>query len=682
MYPFSVKIPQPAIASKLEQWGISPFVSGILAARGIHTVEEAQAILSPNETLSHDPYALDNMEKAVRRIQTAIAKKEAIAVYGDYDVDGITATALLTNFLQSQGANVLPYIPHRIAEGYGLNQVALEELFRRGIRLVLTVDCGISGKEQVDFANDLGMQVIITDHHSCPKVLPPAYAIVNPRMGNYPFPNLAGVGVALKIAQALCPVEQREEVFFQYSDLVAVGTIADVMPMEGENRYFVREGLKKLNQNPLLGLQLILEEIGVAERTVNTGTIGYNLAPRINAAGRLDCSEVALDLLLTTDQQQGKALVQELCQLNLQRQEIESDIFQECIDYLEENPPEHLIFLENDQWHVGVVGIVASRLGEHYQLPTVMVCTREGIGKGSCRTFGEINLYELLTNVSPLLLGFGGHAQAAGFTVAEEHITELAQALEAELKEQNHYQAPKLQSLDLRCAISQLTLEAVEELDSLEPTGANCPRPTFLLEQAEVIGASLVGGGRHLRLRLRQDETEISGIYFHYMGDPIYIGVLMDIAFHLQINEYRGEITPQLQIFSMCLSQEADSLYQRWKRGSPPTAEEASIICPSLGEVKSLYSMLQKSPVVQEGKSYSQLYQWIEQQGNLSPYHGESALALLRDCGLVELDSEKHQLSLSLKASKATVEEALEHSSLYRLLQQSATSEVKGGHSE
>lgn len=681
MYPYSVKIPHPAQAESLEQAGICPLVAAILAARQVSSQEKAREILYPDKRLSHDPFALKSMDKAVPRIEKALETGEFMAVYGDYDVDGITSTGLLTHFLQSRGGNVLPYIPQRLAEGYGLNEIALEELFRKGVRLVITVDCGISGGQQVEFASALGMDIIITDHHSCPKELPPAYAILNPRMGDYPFPDLAGVGVALKLAQALSPPEQQEEIFLRYSDLVAVGTVADVMPMEGENRYFVREGLEKLNASPHLGIAFLLEEIGILgnnakpDRKINTGTIGYNLAPRINAAGRLDRSEVALELLLNQEEDKARQLAQELCTLNQERQEIEGEIFQQCLAQLEESPPQELIFLKNDQWHVGVVGIVASRLGERYHMPTVMVCCREGIGKGSCRTFGDINLYELLTKVSHLLLGFGGHAQAAGFTVAQENLTALEEALRGELEQRLPPRLPPQNILDYRCSIQDLTLESLEQLNLLEPTGANCPRPSFLLESAEVIGASLVGGGRHLRLRLRKDAAEISGIYFHYVGEPVYIGVLMDIAFHLQINQYRGEVSPQLQIFSMTLAEEADSLYQRWKRGATFSYEEARQILPTEGEVKQLYDTLPQEPWVQEGKSYSQLWQGMEEMAWLPPQHGEPAVAILRELSLLNLMVEKNTLSVGKNQEKEDWD--LGESQLYQQLKKAVEGKPK-----
>lgn len=663
MYPYRVSPICNATCDHFIQGGISPLVSAVLSSRGVRELSHAKAILHPNQELLHDPFLLHDMEIGVARIQKALETGESMAVYGDYDVDGITATSLLTKFLQSKGGKVMPYIPQRTSEGYGLNEIALEDLFRKGIRLVITVDCGVSGKDQVAFATTLGIDIIITDHHSCPQELPQALAVINPRIKGYPFGQLAGVGVALKLAQALSPPDQREEIFQQYSDLVAVGTVADVMPMIEENRYFVRHGLEKLNENPSVGLAVLLEEIGHHQRLINTGTIGYNIAPRINAAGRLDRTEIALSMLLSDDPKECVSYAQELCELNVERQYIEGEIFKHCMELLEDSPPKDMIFLTNHKWHSGVVGIVASRLAERYQMPTIMVCCKNGIGKGSCRTFGQINLYDLLTKVGDLLLGFGGHAQAAGFTVAEENIPALEEILRQETEVLPSSLCKRRQLIDARTTISQLTLDEVDNLDFLEPTGAGCPRPSFLLEGVEVVGASLVGGGKHLRLRFMHGDEEISGIYFHYMGDPIYIGAMLDVAFHLQSNHFRGVFTPQLQIFSMCLSHEVDGLYQRWKRGAQFLKEEVEEILPQEEEIIRLsHCVTEKLTCV----SFSHLCQSLEYIADLPPHHGEIAMALLREQGLWDYDSDEMSVSPLGKTGFS-----LEKSQLYAHLKKS-----------
>lgn len=653
MYPFQVSHPNEIIEEKLEEHGISPLLSRVLSARGVTSKEEAEAVLYPTSIHVHSPFLLDNMDLAVERIHTAMANNEKIAIYGDYDVDGITSTSLLTHYLAEKGADVVAFIPERMGEGYGLHEISLEDLFRDGIRLVITVDCGISAIDQVDFSNALGMDIIITDHHSCPDRLPKAYAVINPRLGNYPFPHLAGVGVALKLAQALEDESQWEPIFHRYSDLVAVGTVADVMTMQGENRYFVREGLKKLNENPRLAFSMLLQETGLEGRLVTVGTIGYTIAPRINAAGRLDQTQIALDLLLTTDVEEARSLVQHLCELNIHRQGIEGTIYQNCLDKLEEKPPESQVFLFDSQWHPGVVGIVASRLAEHFKVPAIMICCRDGIGKGSCRTLNKLNLYEALSECSDLLLGFGGHAQAAGFTIAEENIP-LFQEKMNEIAKRHVIPNPlRLISIDARVEIQHLTLDEVSALTLLEPSGIDCLRPSFLLEKVEVIGASLVGGGKHLRLRLKQNEEEISGIYFYYNGDPIYIGAFLDVAFYLQENNHKGKISPQLRIISMTLTRETDGFYQKWKRGGQISPEEALHLYPNLEEFESIYQYFAKiqgdSPMLLKESSIHRLCLRLEQEANLPYAHGEVCLAILRERGKVEIKNNQGETTLFLK---------------------------------
>lgn len=653
MYPFQVTPTRPAVSKKLRSQGVSPLLSAVFTARGIENLKDVEDYLYPTSKVTHSPFLFHHMEKATTRIKQGLAKQEKMAIYGDYDVDGITSTSLLTDFLREQGGDVLPYIPERMSEGYGLNEIALEDLFRNGIRLVITVDCGISGVNQVEFANALGMDVIITDHHSCPTRLPPAYAIINPRQGDYPFPSLAGVGVALKLAQALVEPEKWDDVFAKYSDLVAVGTVADVMPMEGENRYFVKEGLKKLNEAPSLSFSTLIGKDETETRCVTAGTIGYSIAPRINAAGRLDKTQVALDLLLTKDQESATTLVEELSALNTQRQAIEGGIYRSCLELYNTKPPEDLVFLWGTDWHPGVVGIVASRLGERFHVPAIMICCRDGVGKGSCRTVGDLNLYEILSSCSDILLGFGGHAQAAGFTIAEEKIEALHARLKDAVKQRRVPNKEQRLTLDARATVEQLTLEEVRALSQFEPCGAGCPRPSFLIERMEVIGVGLVGGGRHLRLRLSQNGKEIGGIFFNFLGDPIYVGAFLDVAFYLQENCYRGVTAAQLRIFAVTLSQENDGFYQRWKRGGQISPQEAIHLCPTLDEFEALLSYLRTiqgdSPFLLKETTLNKLCQRLEEGANLPFSHGEVCLAVLRERGQVEIQTKQGEIALYLR---------------------------------
>ena len=399
--------------------GLPALAATVLCARGVDTPEAAAAFLAAADAPLHDPMLLRDMDRAVERMERALAGNEYIAVYGDYDVDGITSTCLLTRFLSSRGARVIPYIPDRLEEGYGLNREAVELLADKGVTLIVTVDCGITAVEEARYAASLGLDVIITDHHECKDELPQAVAVVDPhrRDCGYPFPCLAGVGVALKLALALTPGSERERVLSEYADLAAIGTVADVMQLSGENRAIVRRGLQALARTRRPGLRALIREAGAEGKSLTASCIGFTLAPRINAAGRMGCAPVAAELLLTEDPGRAEALSHALCALNRERQSIEGRIYEECLARLERESAgqRRSIVLAGEGWHQGVVGIVASRLAEKYACPTFMICVQDGRGKGSCRSFGGFNLFRALESCADLLEGFGGHELAAGF---------------------------------------------------------------------------------------------------------------------------------------------------------------------------------------------------------------------------------------------------------------------------
>ncbi|MBQ8389968.1 MAG: single-stranded-DNA-specific exonuclease RecJ, partial [Oscillibacter sp.] len=375
----------PEHRAALEQTGLPGILCAVLAARGISTPEEAHALLSGSGETLWPPLTMKDMDKAVARVRKALANRESIAVFGDYDVDGITATCLLTDFLRNLGGRVLPYIPDLMEEGYGLNCDAVTHLHQQGVSLILTVDCGITAVEEVKWARKLGVDVIVTDHHECKDHLPQAVAVVDPHRPDcpYPFKGLAGVGVALKLAMAIS--QDPEGVLEEYADLAAVGTVADVMPMTGENRIIVRRGLAELNHPRRLGLALLIREAGLSDKPITSVSVGYTLAPRINASGRMGCAHLAVELLLTQDALRGEHRARQLCELNRERQAIEGEIFQPCVQSLERAPQSGAVLLADPNWHQGVVGIVASRLSERYSCPAFMVCLSEdGMGKGSC----------------------------------------------------------------------------------------------------------------------------------------------------------------------------------------------------------------------------------------------------------------------------------------------------------
>ena len=578
------KIPysRPEYPAELKQAGCGPLLSAVLALRGIRTMAEARELLDGGPTNLHDPFRMQGMAQAVRRIQRAIEQKEAVAVYGDYDVDGITATCLVTDYLRSKGLRCVGYIPDRNEEGYGLNCSALDSLRSDGVTLLITVDCGITAVEEAGHTKALGMDMIVTDHHECkPGALPDAVAVIDCKQeGNrYPNPDLAGVGVAMKL---VCACEQDDEAMLQrYADLVAVGTVADVMPLIGENRYLVRRGLEMLARNPRPGFAAMLREAGVDPARITASSIGFSLAPRLNAAGRLGQATKAADLLMATKPEEAAALASELCELNRQRQSIETEIWKDALSKLEGKKPDGPIVLASDRWHQGVIGIAASRLAEQFSLPAIMVCLSGDHGKGSCRSYGGFNLFEALSACSGHLLGFGGHALAAGMTIRSDKLPAFRRAL-AEYYRANKPEAQPEVSCDLLIRdAGLLTLENVRELDRLEPYGNANPKPVFCLSNVKLEAADQVGGGRHLRIQVDLGGGRMDGIFFSHSAQSLGVaaGDRVDLAFTPQINEFRGHCTVQL-VISALRRHDGRELCRRILERDEQTAYAAAAFCP------------------------------------------------------------------------------------------------------
>ena len=557
------KIPysRPDIPDELKQAGCGPLLSAVLALRGVRTLTEARELLDGGLTCLHDPMQMQGMAQAVRRLRRAIEQKEAVAVYGDYDVDGITSTCLVTDYLRSKGLKCVGYIPDRNEEGYGLNCAALDSLRAEGISLLITVDCGITALEEAEHTKAIGMDMIVTDHHECkPDALPDAIAVIDCKQpGNrYPNPDLAGVGVAMKL---VCACEgDAEAMLRRYADLVAVGTVADVMPLVGENRYLVRRGLEMLARSPRPGFAAMLKETGVDPTRITASSIGFSLAPRLNAAGRLGQATKAADLLMATDPDEAAALAAQLCELNRQRQNIETEIWNDALSKLEGKHPTGPIVLASDQWHQGVIGIAASRLAEQFSLPAIMVCLSGDHGKGSCRSYGGFNLFEALSACSQYLLGFGGHALAAGMTIRSDKLPEFCKALDAYYRANRPQAQPEVTCDLLIRDASLLTLENVRELDRLEPYGNANPKPVFCMIDVPLTAADQVGGGRHLKLQVDLGGTRLDGIFFSHSAQAIGIaaGDRVDLAFTPQVNEFRGHSSVQLVLSAIRRHEAAD----------------------------------------------------------------------------------------------------------------------------
>ena len=550
---WNVAEPEMGAVNALVGCGYSPLTAMVLSSRGISDQRSANHYLDCAAPLP-DPFLMTDMDKAAGRVGLAMARGEKIAVFGDYDVDGITATSLLTSFLRRHGADVISYIPGRLEEGYGLNPIALEQLSREGVKLIITVDCGITAVAEAEMCRDLGIDLVITDHHECKDVLPHAAAVVDPHRpdGGYPHKNLSGVGVAFKLAAALCG--SQEEVLAEYADMVCLGTVADVMPLQGENRAFVVRGLESLRHTNRPGIAALMAETGCAPENVSASTIGFMLAPRINAAGRMGQIDLALELFLTEDPARAAQLARALCDLNRQRQAVESEIYDQAIAMLPTGQTPEAIVLADETWHQGVVGIVASRIAEEFCCPTFLICLDGEHGKASSRSHGGFNLFSSLTTLSPLLESYGGHELAAGFTITRSNIPEFRKQICALAAGYYSDDTPRTQ-LDIDCAIPPelLTLGGIDSLSALEPCGNGCPKPVLMMKDLHIERLNLVGGGRHMRLRLRRGRYAFNAIYFSANPESASVsqGDTVDIAFVPQVNEFRGERSVQMNVLDI-----------------------------------------------------------------------------------------------------------------------------------
>ena len=545
--------------------GVNPLVSVFLTSRGFTCIEDVRAILGETHNEIYDPFLMTDMDKAVMRINAAVECNERIAVYGDYDVDGMTSCALLAQWLRSKNAVFEVYIPGRLGEGYGLNRSAIDALKSRGVGLIITVDCGITALEEAVYARKLGMSLVITDHHECRAELPQADAVVNPKRYDCDYPNkaLAGVGVAFKLVCALERGTDLDELFKCYSDLVAVGTIADVMSVVGENRELIRKGLSILNSAPRPGLLRILQEVCIEPGNVTSVTIGFTIAPRLNAAGRMGHPELSIELLLTDNGDDAERLTMQLCRLNTERRGLELEMFGEAESMLPEpEPPDEPIILAKHGWFQGVTGIVASKMAERYLLPTIIISIDDdGVGRGSCRSFGGFRIYDALRSCEDILDNYGGHEMAAGVTVPEDKIDELRRRIVRYYQDSICITPISGLCLDFEVEKPELlTVQNVEALGSLEPFGSGIHSPCLCINGAEITAVYSIGGGKHTRLRIEKSGKSLDCVFFSMTLEDLSIneGMFVDVAFEPQINDFRGRCSVQLHILDIRTSETDD----------------------------------------------------------------------------------------------------------------------------
>ena len=559
---WQLKTPNQGLADELEKaLTIPPLVALILTTRNITSHGQAKYFLDSRLKDMHSPYQLPDIDRAVSRLAHAIAEGEQIAIYGDYDVDGITGTALLVHFLSSLGGRVVWHIPHRVKEGYGLNTEALKKLHSRGVTLVVTVDCGSTDHEPIQSARQHGMDIIVTDHHKLPDIPPDANVILNPK-GHEEIPelaDLAGVGVAFYLATATRAHFRREGRWTgsdqpnlkKYLDLVALGTLADMAPLTGTNRILASNGLSELSRTSRPGLLALKETCGLRGGKISNWDVLFRLGPRLNAPGRLDSGDPALRLLLTTDSAEAQTLAQQLEELNRQRQSVEYQILAEALSLIEANKDyeqSSSLVLASAGWHKGVLGLVASRLTERFNKPTILLTLVDERWQGSGRSVGNFDLYQALARCSKHLVRFGGHQLAAGLGLTQSQLTEFCPAFEEVVKEGITSQdMTKTRKVDAVVHLEEITPELMTYLERMQPYGVGNPEPIFCCRDFQVEDSRVLKGS-HLRLRLRQDKARFTGIGFNLLESDQLLPSPQWLLFSPRWNHWRGERQIQLYI--------------------------------------------------------------------------------------------------------------------------------------
>lgn len=593
-----------AVAAELaSECEIDGFLALLLSARGISDVESARALLAGEEE-PEDPFAFADMDEAVLRIQLAIDRGETIAVFGDYDADGVTATVLMVTYLREKGANVLYRLPMREEEGYGLHASMVEEIAQTGATLLVTVDNGISAVKEIAYANELGLDVVVTDHHQPQGDLPEAVAVVDPHREDCEseFKMYAGVGVAFKL---VCAMEGDEDwALMRYADLVAIGTLADVMPLEGENRRLVRAGLEKINRGERPGFTALAKEAGAADRRQTASSAVFTLAPRINAAGRMGDPVLAAKLLLSETDEEAQEYAHQLAVFNSERQKKEQDIMAEVTAYIDSHPEvmaQRVVVLQGNDWYSGVVGIIAARILEKYGKPCILLSVHDGIAKGSGRSVPGFSLFDAIASCGDMLLNYGGHQLAAGLGMEAARVDEFRRRI-------NAYAAsvcpdmpvPEL-AMDFRLMPSQIHVDKLDAMDRLEPCGAGNPLPQFGLFKMRVESVTAVAG-KHSRLTLSRDGVSVNAIRF---GMPpqtlgLQVGDMVHLAVTLDRNEFRGTVSVSIIVkdlrFADTVQEDviaAIKLFDRAVCGEALTAEERQAVCPAREHMAVLYRYLQ-----------------------------------------------------------------------------------------
>lgn len=592
-------------AAFAQTYGVPFFLAMLMNIRGLDDAAHLREFLGEGEPLS-DPFLLKDMDKAAARITRAVDNMEKIAVYGDYDADGVTSTAMLYSYLETRGADVIFYIPQREGEGYGMNIGAVEYLKEQGVSLIVTVDNGISSVQEVARANELGIDVVVTDHHRPQEILPDAVAVVDAYRPDdtSPYKHFSGVGIAFKLLMALEDgAGDVEDLLEAYSDLAAIGTIGDIVPLTGENRTLIRAGLERLSQSDRPGVQALLENAGIAGKALTSTNVAFTLVPRINATGRMGAPERAVRLLISGYEEEAEVLSEEICADNEERRRVEAEIAEAAFADIEAKGymKDRVVVVDGENWHHGVIGIVASRVTERCGKPCMIISRGETEAKGSGRSIEGFSLFEAICACGDLLIKFGGHPMAAGITLKPENIEAFRKRINQYAAE--HFPQMPTQTVTLDCKLNPaaLSVSMAQSLTQLEPFGNGNPQPVFGLSNMELSNVTPVGGGGHLRLTLEKNGAVITAMRFNTKPEelPYHIGDKIDLAVQLEAREFRGQpsltvIVRDMKFAAFNTEKNIASLasFEKWQRGEVLSAEDKNRLYPDRACLAAIYRAL------------------------------------------------------------------------------------------
>ena len=675
------------IVSLSEALGVSSLTGALMYNRGLRTSEAARAFINKETDAFYDPFLMRDMDKAVDAVNKALSERRKIAIYGDYDVDGVTSVSVMYLYLKSLGADVRYYIPSRSSEGYGVNTDAVDSLAQEGVSLIITVDTGITAAQEIEYAKGVGVDFIVTDHHECHAEMPQALATINPHRPDceYPFKDLAGVGVVFKF---VCALEKRRtgcdgakylsDMINEYGDLVAIGTVADVMPLCDENRLIVAMGLDKIKHTKRPGLSALIEKSsGAKAPRINSSYIGFSVAPRINAAGRIGNATRAAELFLTEDIFEAEKIAEELCDTNDTRRKEENSIAEEAMNMISEESDlenQSVIVLAHDGWHQGVIGIVASRLTEKYTLPSILISFDKDIGKGSGRSIKGVNLVEALGACSDLLIKYGGHELAAGLSVSRENLPEFKKRINEYVKEKLKNRSEETLNIDLPVEAKELTVKNAAEISLLEPFGVGNAEPLLALCGAVIVEAKPISGGKHTKFVFEKDGIRCDGVYFNcnLRATNFYVADTVDVAFTLSVNDYMGIQSAQMIVRDMRLSSDSADflikgrkLYSEIKSGRK--ISESEKIIPSREDFAAVYRYI--GAEVRKGGDIIGVKGIIRRLPDMNYVKVRYIVEIFREMNLIGISSYGSEPDIyKFKLNNVTTKINLEKSSIYKKL--------------